>query len=173
MQKLLSDHKSAFKWLMPFITGFAVVLLGFALYRVLHPSYPRMIVERANELQMSPREAQDLNNTFLKVLSGDTPTANQWQTIVSLIESDQVARKRMGLLMLTGLNRTKYRPDAVRYAAGLVNSSDSRVKSLSFTVLAKLHDSRWKEYALQYQNSSDPILRTAATGLLERQDRFK
>ena len=173
MQNFLSGNKPMLKWMIPLIAGFAFVRIGFFIFKKLTPNYPIFIVGMSKDMQLPLQETQELNQTMLNLGNGATATEAQWKSIQRLVENDNIARKRFALLMLGTFNKTKYRQEAIHYSEELVNSPDSSIKARSVSVLAHLHDSRWKQFALQNLNSSDPVLKSSATALLERQDRFK
>src|SRR5688500_12293518 len=167
MRQILSNRRSTLKWLLPLAAGFLFVVLGFPIYKVLNPRYPRHIIQMSQEMRVSSREAADLDYIHQRAASGETPTDRQWRSVKRLVANHNIPRNRFALLILGQLNKTRYRQEAVRMAEGLLNSPDSRIKAMSITTLARLRDGRWKGLALQNQHSHDPILRTSAVALLE------
>ncbi len=173
MKQLLTRYNAFFKCLIPLTVGFCCVLLVFALYKALNPSYPPYVIERSKLLQMPLPESKEIDSIHTQVANGVPPSDQQWEKVKNLLESDNTQRQQFGLLILGGLYKTKYRQDAIRFASSLVNSPASNVQATAITVLAKMHDSRWKEYALKNRDHPDVLLRQNAERLLARQERFR
>lgn len=173
MQNKLVHGNTKVKLVVPLAAGFLFVLGAFKIHAVMFPNIPTFVLERSKAMHVSPREALEVNYIHDRVASGGALTESQWSTVQGLFSSKNIEQERFGLLILGQLNKTKYRLEAIHYAEGLIDSMDASVRSRSLTVLARLHDSRWKGIALRNQNSTDPIVKQSAAALLERQERFK
>jgi len=153
--------------------GFVCVFAVVKIYALLHPNYPTHVAVMSKAMHISAREALELDSIHKTVSDGKAPTESEWASVRKLFDGNDREQERYGLLILCLLHKTKYREQAIQIASGHLDSADRFVKAGAMTALAKLHDPRWKQIAIENENSSDPFIKKSAIALLERQDRFK
>ena len=160
------------KWVLPLVAGFIAVVLLTAVYRRLHPQYPKSVLAVSSDMGMPPWQWLDAQSASQRASMG-TFTAVDWQLMRTMWASNNNYQKTYSLSVMAQLYKTEFRSEAINCARSGASNPDPHVRAMSIGALAHLGDATWRDLATQSLNSQDSSLRESARTLLDKNQRSK